>query len=61
MLFITNKLYVIGILSKLDRPRHVILKQDFCVPGTPAKWVSIYNHLDWIRNQINNQTTKQLC
>ena len=61
MLFIRNKLYLIGILSEMVPSDDDILKQDLCVPGTPAKWVSIYNHLDWIRNQTNNQTTKQLC
>ena len=61
MLYIRNKLYVIGslfgmVISDLLRPKRYI-----CIPGRPMKWVSIYNHLDWIRNQTNNQTTEQLC
>ena len=57
MFFIRNKLYVIGVVSMLFNNTD----EGLCTPGTPVKSVSIYNHLDWIRNQTNNQTTKQLC
>ena len=61
MFFIRNKLYVVGVMTEIDLSYDDLLKKDLCIPGTPVKSIPIYNHLDWIRNQTNNQTTKQLC